>query len=166
MTTNRSSQPGPESGKKRAVIYARVSTTEQTETAGDDKGYSIHAQQDYCERKADELEAEVVETYTDRGESARSADRPELQRMLARIRTETCWTHPLGLRYVRDREYAMGELVTMLEARGLKGKPRSTTPSTSQSMSQPSHNHKNTPRHSWKRSQPSPLLRLTEPTSR
>ena len=74
--------------QKRAVIYLRVSTLEQTQTAKDDKGFSIHAQEAACTRKADELGATVIEHYTDRAESARSADRPQLQAMLARIRDE------------------------------------------------------------------------------
>ena len=73
---------------KRAVAYMRVSTTEQTKTAADDKGYSIHGQEEACQRKAAELGAEIVDAYVERAESAKTADRPELQRMLHRIRTK------------------------------------------------------------------------------
>jgi len=74
--------------KKRALLYLRVSSDRQTRTAGDGKGYSIHAQGEICRRKAAELEAEVVDEYVDLAQSAKSADRPELQRMLKRIHTK------------------------------------------------------------------------------
>ena len=67
---------------KRAVIYLRVSTAEQADTDFDAEGFSIPAQRDACTRKAEQLGAAVVEEYVDRGESARSADRPQLQAML------------------------------------------------------------------------------------
>jgi DNA invertase Pin-like site-specific DNA recombinase len=75
-------------GDKRAVIYLRVSTKEQAETDVDAEGFSIPAQREACHRKAIEVGAEIVEEYCDRGESARSADRPELQRLLQRLLTE------------------------------------------------------------------------------
>src|SRR5437867_1163391 len=71
---------------KRAVIYLRVSTTDQANTDRDVEGFSIPAQREACFRKASELGAEVVDEYLDRGESGRSADRPALQLMLGRIR--------------------------------------------------------------------------------
>jgi site-specific DNA recombinase len=65
-----------------AVIYVRVSTKEQAQRDGDPEGYSIPAQREACQRKAAALGAVVVEEFIDRGESARSTDRPDLQRML------------------------------------------------------------------------------------
>jgi site-specific DNA recombinase len=76
------------SGPRRAAIYLRVSTAEQTRRAFSEDGYSIEAQREACIRKAASLEAEVVAEYVDRGESARSADRPDLKRMLARLASE------------------------------------------------------------------------------
>ena len=73
---------------KRAVLYLRVSTAEQTRRAFSEEGYSIEAQREACLRKVAQLEAETdpaADEYVDRGESARSADRPELQRLLARL---------------------------------------------------------------------------------
>ncbi|GAA4969396.1 recombinase family protein [Kineococcus glutinatus] len=70
-----------------AVSYLRVSTKEQAERDGDPEGYSIPAQREANRRKAAELGAVVVAEFIDRGESARSADRPELQRMLTYIRS-------------------------------------------------------------------------------
>ncbi len=74
-------------GRKRAAIYLRVSTADQAERNGEPEGYSIPAQRGYCRGKADLLDAEVVIEYVDAGESAKSADRPQLQAMLERIRT-------------------------------------------------------------------------------
>ena len=65
-----------------AVIYARVSTKEQAERDGDPEGYSIPAQREACTRKARAMGAVILEEFVDRGESAKTADRPELQRML------------------------------------------------------------------------------------
>lgn len=63
-----------------AVSYLRVSTKEQAERDGDPEGYSIPAQREANRRKALELGANIVAEFIDRGESARSADRPELDR--------------------------------------------------------------------------------------
>jgi site-specific DNA recombinase len=68
-----------------ALAYYRVSTTEQANTSHDDDGFSIQAQREYCQRKATDLGAQIVQEYVERGKSARSADRPELQAMLRRI---------------------------------------------------------------------------------
>ncbi len=65
-----------------AVIYLRVSTKEQAERGGDAEGYSIPAQREACTRKAADLGLSVAAQFIDAGESARSAARPELQRML------------------------------------------------------------------------------------
>jgi site-specific DNA recombinase len=67
----------------KAVIYVRVSTKEQAERGGETEGFSIPAQREACERKAASMEAVVVERFIERGESAKTADRPELQRLLA-----------------------------------------------------------------------------------
>jgi DNA invertase Pin-like site-specific DNA recombinase len=72
----------------RAAIYLRVSTKEQAEKDGDPEGYSIPAQRDACRRKAAALHADVVDEFIDAGESARSIDRPELQRLLKFVMTE------------------------------------------------------------------------------
>jgi site-specific DNA recombinase len=77
---------GRENGSARAVLYLRVSTKEQAEKNGEAEGYSIPAQRAACRRKAESLGAVVVEEFADRGESARNARRPELQRMLVYVR--------------------------------------------------------------------------------
>jgi DNA invertase Pin-like site-specific DNA recombinase len=73
---------------KKCVIYLRVSTLEQVQKDHDPEGYSIPAQREACQRKAESLDAEVVAEFTDRGESARSADRPQLQAMLAKLKVD------------------------------------------------------------------------------
>jgi DNA invertase Pin-like site-specific DNA recombinase len=64
----------------KAVIYLRVSTKEQAE-----EGYSIPAQAEACRRFSADKGWELADEYVDRGESARTADRPQLQAMLARL---------------------------------------------------------------------------------
>ncbi len=75
-----------QNGSLGAVLYLRVSTKEQAQRDGDPEGYSIPAQREACKRKASALGAVVVEEFVDRGESARNADRPELQRLLTYIK--------------------------------------------------------------------------------
>ena len=64
----------------RCVVYLRVSTREQAE-----EGYSIPAQREACLKYIKDAGWTFVDEYSDRGESARSQDRPQLQEMLARI---------------------------------------------------------------------------------
>lgn len=73
----------------RAVLYLRVSTTRQVKKdEKDPEGYSIPAQRDAGLRKARELGAKVVAEFIDYGESARTDDRPEFQRMLRFLSTQ------------------------------------------------------------------------------
>ena len=88
-----------------AVSYLRVSTREQAERGGTEEGFSIPAQRDANQRKADELGARVVREFVDAGESARSADRDGLRDMLAFIaasRVQFCIVHKLD-RLARNR---------------------------------------------------------------
>jgi site-specific DNA recombinase len=64
----------------KAVIYLRVSTKEQAE-----EGYSIPAQAEACRRYIGDRGWELSDEYVDRGESARTTDRPQFQAMLARL---------------------------------------------------------------------------------
>lgn len=68
---------------KRAAIYLRVSTAGRGDQGQEPEGYSIPAQREACQTKAAELDVEVVAEYVDRGESAKTADRPELKALLA-----------------------------------------------------------------------------------
>ncbi len=69
----------------RCVIYLRVSTREQAEKGEGEEGFSIPAQREACTRHIRDAGWLLTDEYVDRGESARSADRPALQAMLARI---------------------------------------------------------------------------------
>ena len=71
-----------EPGLRAAVSYLRVSTREQAERGGQDEGFSIPAQRLANHRKAASMGAAVVAEFVDAGESARKADRPQLQAML------------------------------------------------------------------------------------
>jgi site-specific DNA recombinase len=66
-----------------AVVYVRVSPGKgQAAKADEPDGYSLPAQLGACKRKAASLKAVVIEQFVERSESAKTADRPELQRML------------------------------------------------------------------------------------
>ena len=73
---------------KRAVSYIRVSTREQAQRGGSEEGFSLPAQREAIKRKAQSMGALVVKEFADRGESARSANRPELQKMLAYLKED------------------------------------------------------------------------------
>jgi len=68
----------------KVVIYARVSTADQT-----DNGVSLDAQQAKMTAYASLYDLEVVETIVDAGESAKSLDRPGLQCALGLLRSGT-----------------------------------------------------------------------------
>jgi DNA invertase Pin-like site-specific DNA recombinase len=70
-----------------AVSYLRVSTKEQAEKGGTGEGFSIRAQREANRKKAADLNARIVREFVDAGESAKTADRDELQAMLAFIKT-------------------------------------------------------------------------------
>jgi DNA invertase Pin-like site-specific DNA recombinase len=69
----------------RCVIYLRVSTREQAEKGEGDEGFSIPAQREACTRHLRDAGWQLVDEYADRGESARTADRPALKELLGRI---------------------------------------------------------------------------------
>jgi len=71
---------------KRAVIYLRVSSTQQAEKDFDAEGFSIPGQREACTREARKLKAEVVDEYIDLGESGTTAKRPALRAMLDRLK--------------------------------------------------------------------------------
>ncbi|OYN77683.1 recombinase family protein [Mycolicibacterium sphagni] len=79
-----------ETSRTAAVIYLRVSTKEQAQRGGEIEGFSIPAQREACEKRAEALGAEVIMEFVDAGESARSADRPELQLMLRFLDRRRC----------------------------------------------------------------------------
>ena len=85
MSTSHDTDQDPKARSARAFVYLRVSTKEQAEKGGTSEGYSIPAQREACLRKAEDLGAAVIDEFVDRGESARTAARPELQRLLSAI---------------------------------------------------------------------------------
>ena len=64
-----------------AVIYVRVSDPRQAENLS--LGTQLQACEDYCRRQG----FEVLERFKEQGESAKTADRTELQRLLQYCRT-------------------------------------------------------------------------------
>jgi len=72
---------------KFAVSYLRVSTRGQAERGGGaDEGFCIPAQHEANKKEALSMGAIVGKEFVDRGVSAKSADRLELQKMLEYIK--------------------------------------------------------------------------------
>jgi len=66
-----------EMNAKRAVIYCRVSTKEQV-----DEGGSLGTQENICKEYAIKNGYTIIETFIEEGESAKTAKRTQLRRML------------------------------------------------------------------------------------
>lgn len=81
--------------KPLADIYCRVSTKEQAEF-----GYSLDAQEQLCRRFALEKGYSVRKVYIERGESAKTTDRPVLQSMMTAF---TCQAPSALIVYRLDR---------------------------------------------------------------
>jgi len=64
-----------------AIIYVRVSTTEQAEL-----GYSLKAQEEICLDYAKRNKYEVLKVFIEKGESAKTLNRTQLNNMLEYIR--------------------------------------------------------------------------------
>lgn len=62
---------------KRAIIYCRVSTKEQA-----DEGGSLKLQEKICRDYASKNNIEITDVYIERGESAKTADRTELIKLI------------------------------------------------------------------------------------
>ena len=88
-----------------AVSYLRVSTKEQASKGGRDEGFSIPAQREANLRKAQGLNAIIIEEFVDAGESARKADRPALMELIEYVKTHPvayCIVHKVD-RLARNR---------------------------------------------------------------
>ena len=82
----RDSAPTQESGS-RAVLYLRVSSAGQVKTDYDPEGISIPAQRVACERKAGQLNLEIIDEYVEPGRSGTEmTKRIAFQELLERIR--------------------------------------------------------------------------------
>ena len=66
----------------KTIAYLRVSTDKQA-----DKGVSLEAQQDKAKAYASLYDLDLVEVIIDAGESAKTLERPGLQRALAMLKT-------------------------------------------------------------------------------
>jgi site-specific DNA recombinase len=66
----------------KTIAYLRVSTDKQA-----DKGISLEAQEDKARAYASLYDLDLVEVIIDAGESAKTLDRPGLQRVLAMLKT-------------------------------------------------------------------------------
>src|SRR5687767_690346 len=84
-----------------AIIYIRVSTKEQTENLS--LPTQLRVCEEYCRRKG----YEILERFKEEGESAKTADRRELQRLLAYCRSNEGKVHFLVVfnltRFARDK---------------------------------------------------------------
>lgn len=67
---------------KQALIYLRVSTNEQANRGSEPDGFSIPAQRRACLRIAKDLGVTAHTEFVDRGESARTAQRPGLKTLM------------------------------------------------------------------------------------
>ncbi len=89
-----------------AVSYLRVSTKEQAQRGGRDEGFSLPAQREANQRKAESLGAAVVEEFIEPGESGVTTDhRPALQGLLAYVKDHPvayCIVHKVD-RLARNR---------------------------------------------------------------
>src|SRR5579862_8777647 len=85
MTDTTTGQQEATGSVGRALIYLRVSSSQQADKDYDPEGFSIPAQREACKRKAEAVNAIVVEEYVDRGESAKTANRAGLQALLTRL---------------------------------------------------------------------------------
>jgi DNA invertase Pin-like site-specific DNA recombinase len=70
-----------------AVIYVRVSTKEQTENLS--LPTQLRACEEYCRRES----LEILERFKEEGESAKTTDRAELQKLLKYCRTHKGKVH-------------------------------------------------------------------------
>lgn len=85
----------------RAIVYCRVSTAEQT------KNLSLPTQLAACRAYCERNDFKVVEEFIEEGESAKTTDRPELQRLLEFCRKQKGKVDVLVVynvtRFARDR---------------------------------------------------------------
>ena len=63
--------------KNKCLIYCRVSTKEQVE-----EGNSLTTQEKICKEYAEKNDYQIIDIYREAGESAKTADRTELQKLL------------------------------------------------------------------------------------
>ena len=87
--TNAVATSGKESAVKTAVLYLRVSSKRQMDTAADidPEGNSIDTQRKICRDKARHMGVVIVGEYVEPGNSAQTiAKRPVFQDMMKRVK--------------------------------------------------------------------------------
>ena len=86
---------------KQAVIYTRVSSKDQVDN------YSLSAQLSACNAYCERAGFKVAQVFVEEGESAKTADRTELRKLLAYCRENSRRLHALVVynlsRFARDR---------------------------------------------------------------
>lgn len=106
-----------EAAKKKVYGYKRVSTEEQVD------GMSLTNQQIAIERYCEQYDYELVDVFCDEGISAKTAKRPELQRMLALLQSKDNEVSGLVVynisRISRDVESYSRDIGFHLAARGV-----------------------------------------------
>jgi DNA invertase Pin-like site-specific DNA recombinase len=101
----------------KAVAYVRVSTDQQAE-----KGLSLPAQLEHCQKYAREHGLTIAKVFQDEGETATSSNRPEFLEMIDYARTNADVSAVIVYdtsRFARNREDAV-VFKRMLEKRGVK----------------------------------------------
>jgi site-specific DNA recombinase len=79
----------PTTRRKSAIIYLRVSSAGQVNTDYDPEGISLPAQRAAIQRRAKELDADIVGEFVEPGRSATTVDgRPVFREMMARLKAE------------------------------------------------------------------------------
>jgi site-specific DNA recombinase len=77
--------PVSDAALKRAVIYIRVSTKQQAVRDGNPEGYSLPTQREACRKKAESLDAVVVDEYIDKDSATSANKRPGFQQLVERV---------------------------------------------------------------------------------
>src|SRR5882757_2290909 len=104
--TNSSTRDEARTPVKTAVLYLRVSSKRQMDTAADidPEGNSIDTQRKICREKARQMGVVILEEYVEPGNSAQTiAKRPVFQDMMKRIKQERDVNHVII--YQRSRAF-------------------------------------------------------------
>ncbi|KND48331.1 MAG: site-specific DNA recombinase [Parcubacteria bacterium C7867-003] len=103
-------------GLKRAIVYCRVSTMEQVE-----EGNSLATQEKLCLEYALKQKYEVIKVFIEKGESAKTAERTELQSLLGfcserKNRISAVIVYKIDRLSRNTADY--GQIKTLLKSRG------------------------------------------------
>lgn len=102
----------------RAVLYLRVSTQGQVKTDYDPEGISIPAQRAACERKAAQLDLQIVDEYVEPGRSGTEmTKRVAFQQLLDRIRRTRDVDHVIVYELSRLARNRIDDAIVMADLR-------------------------------------------------